>query len=57
MHRLKEKFPEQAASLEARGVSALLQGDESSSSSEDEVWTFAFFLIPCDDNNDRLVGV
>ncbi len=35
LHRLKEKFPEQARRLEARGVGALL-ADESSSSSEDE---------------------
>ena len=35
LHRLKEKFPEQAARLEARGVSALMN-DESSSSSEEE---------------------
>lgn len=36
LHRLKEKFPEQAARLEAKGIAALLQEEESSSSSEDE---------------------
>ncbi|WPT16271.1 Protein kri1 [Picochlorum sp. SENEW3] len=36
LHRLKEKFPEQAARLEAKGVSALMNDEESSSSSEEE---------------------
>ena len=35
LHRLKEKFPEQARRLEERGIGALLD-DQSSSSSEDE---------------------
>jgi len=35
LHRLKEKFPEQARRIEERGIGALM-GGESSSSSEDE---------------------
>lgn len=36
LHRLKEKFPEQAARLESKGYAALFDEDKESSSSEDE---------------------